>query len=182
MLTVEKSLSFEEVSPGMIQEFTIDITNNYAFEIDFITVAEYIDFNGISIDGIVDTNSITSNTRFTIRFFDGNNWSETRPEKSSAIKGFEMMFLNVLPAETINVRFDVFFPASAEPGIRYNTAYLTYYGFDESQEVETNTVDFSITALENPFIGPEGYPEAPEMTAEDTTVSTSRCIGNSFGR
>ncbi len=93
----------------MIQEFTIDITNNYAFEIDFITVAEYIDFNGISIDGIVDTNSITSNTRFTIRFFDGNNWSETRPEKSSAIKGFEMMFLNVLPAETINVRFDVFF-------------------------------------------------------------------------
>lgn len=172
MLTVEKSLSFEEVSPGMIQEFTIDITNNYAFEIDFITVAEYIDFNGISIDGIVDTNSITSNTRFTIRFFDGNNWSETRPEKSSAIKGFEMMFLNVLPAETINVRFDVFFPASAKPGIRYNTAYLTYYGFDESQEVETNTVDFSITALENPFIGPEGYPEAPEMTAEDTTVST----------
>ncbi|HDP77510.1 MAG TPA: DUF11 domain-containing protein, partial [Mesotoga infera] len=172
MLTAEKSLSFERVSPGTAQEFSINIDNNYSFEIDFITVVEYIDFNGISIDGIVDTNSITSDTRFTIRFFDGSNWSQTRPEESSDIKGFEMTFLSVLPAETINVRFDVFFPVSAGPGIRYNTAYLTYYGFDETQEIETNTVDFSIMALENPFIGPEGYPEAPEMTAEDTTIST----------
>lgn len=172
MLTAEKSLSFERVTPGTAQEFSISIDNNYALEIDFITVVEYVDFDGISIGGILDANSILSNLQFTMRFFDGYSWSETRPERDSDIKGFEMTFLNVLPGETINVQFDVFFPTSATPGVRYNTASLSYYGFDETHEIKTNTVDFSIETLENPFIGPEGFPEAPEMTDEDTTVST----------
>ncbi|MGC9384590.1 MAG: hypothetical protein ACP5D6_08335 [Kosmotogaceae bacterium] len=172
ILSSVKSRLLETVMPGTSQSFTISLRNNSEFEIDSVILRDFIDYNGNVIDGILDPTSFVSNQDFSIRYFEGSAWSTDPPQNDEDIKGFELTFSQVNPGMTLEVSFDVFFPRHVSPGKRYNTASLSYSRLGTVWDSETNMVDFNIPAIGMPLLGPYGYPDAPEMTLEDTTVST----------
>uniref|UniRef100_UPI00259641D5 hypothetical protein n=1 Tax=uncultured Mesotoga sp. TaxID=1184400 RepID=UPI00259641D5 len=172
LVSASKYLSQEEVVPGTTQSYTIEFTNGYDIDLHWVKFTDYIDFIGLSLDGILLPDSISSNLQFTARFFDGENWSDTLPERDEDIKGFELTFIDVPAKGKITAEFDVIFPPGAEPGNRSNEGTIEYSVLGETRQIETNEVEFVIVPFQLPLIGPLNYPEAAEMTDEDTTIST----------
>ncbi len=172
LVSASKYLSQEEVVPGTTQSYKIEFTNGYDVDIHWVKLTDYIDFKGLSLDGILFPDSISSNLQFTARFFDGESWSDTLPERDEDIKGFELTFIDVPAKGKITAEFDVIFPPGAEPGNRFNEGTTEYSVLGETRQIETNEVEFVIVPFQLPLIGPLNYPEAAEMTDEDTTIST----------
>lgn len=172
LVSASKYLSQEEVVPGTTQSYKIEFTNGYDVDIHWVKLTDYIDFKGLSLDGILFPDSISSNLQFTARFFDGENWSDKLPERDEDIKGFELTFIDVPAKGKITVEFDVIFPSGAKPGNRFNEGTIEYSVLGETRQIETNEVEFVIAPFQLPLIGPLNYPEAAEMTDEDTTIST----------
>jgi len=177
ILTFEKTQLNETVQPGGTQKFTLRGKNLSDYSLDTVTVREYIDFNGYNVEGIADLDSIEANLPYAPGYFDGKEWSGTRPGSDELVKGFELTFSNVLAGQEIVVVFDVFFPPTASPGVRFNAAELLYSRAGSFWEGRTNTVEFNIPVSTVPFLGPLGKPQAAEMTEEDTTVSTVTVYG-----
>ena len=173
IVTSTKYRLLETVLPGSSQTFSLNLANNSEYELDSLVLRDFIDYGDNLVDGILDPASLFSNQDFSVRYFDGSDWLAEPPQNDEEIKGFELTFGPVSPGQSLEVSFDVFFPSSVPTGRRYNTASVSYSRLGTTWASKTNTVDFFIPALGLPLLGPLGYPDAPEMTPEDTTVSTA---------
>ncbi|PNS34728.1 DUF11 domain-containing protein [Mesotoga sp. B105.6.4] len=167
-----KSRLLDTVLPGSSQSFSVSLTNNSEYELDSLVLKDFIGYGGNLVDGVLDSASLFSNYDFSARYFDGLDWLPEPPQNDEEIKGFELTFGPVSPGQSVEISFDVFFPKNVAAGRRYNTASVSYSRLGTTWSSKTNTVDFTIPALGVPLLGPFGYPDAPEMTPEDTTVST----------
>ncbi|TYB97768.1 MAG: DUF11 domain-containing protein [Kosmotoga sp.] len=172
-----KSANTRSINPGEEINFRINIDNYSESQLNNVEVLEYVDYNGLSNDGIFVKGSLESSELFSVEWFDGKEWTDKFPENAREIKGFKVKFEEINALQSVWIDFKLYFPPDCVSGIRVNQAKIKYTFEDNEHDQKTNKVNYLIEGKSDPWIGPLGKPMVEELGDNDITI-ISEAVSN----